>query len=106
MRMVKWVLAVLAGFVFSLSAGPFAWAQGVVGAPHPWEMGMQRSFGPIKDRMIDLHNLVLMIITVITLFVGGLLVWVMSATTRNETRFRARPATTRSWKSHGRSSRC
>lgn len=77
MRMLKWVLAVVAGFVFSLTAGPFAWAQGVVGAPHPWEMGMQRSFGPIKDRIINLHTLVLIIITLITLFVGGLLVWVM-----------------------------
>jgi cytochrome c oxidase subunit 2 len=77
MRIVKWLLAVVAGCVFSLSAAPFAWAQGVVGAPHPWEMGMQHSYGPIKDRVIDLHNLVLAIITVITLFVGGLLIWVM-----------------------------
>ena len=53
------------------------WAQGVVGAPKPWEMGMQRSFSPIKDRVIELHNEVLVIITVITLFVGGLLIWVM-----------------------------
>ncbi len=77
MRIVKWVLAVVAGFVFSLTAGPVAWAQGVVGAPHPWEIGMQRSFGPIKDRIINLHTLVLIIITLITLFVGGLLLWVI-----------------------------
>jgi cytochrome c oxidase subunit II len=77
MRIVKWLPAIVAGFVTSLSATPLAWAQGVVGAPHPWEMGMQRSFGPIKDRVIELHNLVLVIITVVTLFVGGLLVWVM-----------------------------
>jgi cytochrome c oxidase subunit II len=77
MRMVKWLWAVVAGFVFSLSAVPFALAQGAVGAPRPWEMGMQRSFSPIKDDIIHLHNLVLFIITVITVFVGGLLVWVM-----------------------------
>jgi cytochrome c oxidase subunit 2 len=77
MRMVKWLWAVVAGFVFSLSAAPFALAQGVVGAPHPWEMGMQRSYSPIKDRIIELHNLVLVIITLITVFVGALLVWVM-----------------------------
>jgi cytochrome c oxidase subunit II len=77
MRIVKWLLAVTAGFVFSVSAMPCVWAQGVVGAPRPWEIGMQRSFGPIKDRVIELHNLVLVIITVITLFVGGLLLWVM-----------------------------
>jgi cytochrome c oxidase subunit 2 len=77
MRMVKWLLAVMAEFVFSLSAAPFARAQEAVGAPRPWEMGMQRSFGPIKDRIIELHDLVLVIITLITLFVGGLLIWVM-----------------------------
>jgi cytochrome c oxidase subunit II len=76
MRIVKWLLAAVAGFVFSLSATPFAWAQGVVGAPQPWEMGMQRSYGPIKDRVIHLHDLVMVIITVITVFVGGLLLWV------------------------------
>jgi cytochrome c oxidase subunit 2 len=76
MRFVKRLLAIVSGFVFSLSAAPFAWAQGVVGAPKPWEMGMQHSYGPIKDRIIELHNLVLVIITVITLFVGGLLLWV------------------------------
>jgi cytochrome c oxidase subunit II len=77
MRTVKWLPAVIAGFVFSLSAAPFARAQEAVGAPRPWEMGMQRSFGPIKDRIIELHDLVLVIITLITLFVGGLLIWVM-----------------------------
>jgi cytochrome c oxidase subunit 2 len=77
MRIVKWLLAVVAGFVFSLSAAPAAWAQGVVGAPQPWEMGMQRSYSPIKDRVIELHNEVLVIITLVTLFVGGLLIWVM-----------------------------
>ena len=50
---------------------------GVVGAPKPWEIGMQRAYGPIKAQIIDLHDLVLVIITVITLFVAGLLAWVM-----------------------------
>jgi cytochrome c oxidase subunit 2 len=48
----------------------------VVGAPRPWEIGMQRAFGPLKHAEIALHNLVLVIITLITLFVGALLVWV------------------------------
>jgi cytochrome c oxidase subunit II len=48
-----------------------------VGAPRPWEMGMQPAFGPVKQQQIDLHDLVLVIITVITLFVTGLLLWVM-----------------------------
>ncbi len=63
--------------MISLWEAPVALAQGAVGAPQPWEMGMQRAFGPIKEREISLHDLVLVIITVITLFVGVLLIWVM-----------------------------
>jgi cytochrome c oxidase subunit 2 len=76
MRVIKRLPAAIAGCALSATAAPFAWAQGVVGAPRPWEMGMQRSFSPIKDRIIELHDLVLVIITVITLFVAGLLAWV------------------------------
>jgi cytochrome c oxidase subunit 2 len=43
-------------------------------APRPWEMGMQPAFSPMKQGIIDLHNLVLVIITVITLFVAGLII--------------------------------
>jgi len=46
-------------------------------APKPWEMDMQPAFSPVKQQIIDLHDLVLVIITLITLFVGGLLGWVM-----------------------------
>jgi cytochrome c oxidase subunit II len=77
MRTVKRFLAIMTAFAVSLSMAPFALAQGAVGAPHEWEMGMQRAFGPIKAREISLHDLVLVIITVITLFVGVLLIWVM-----------------------------
>jgi cytochrome c oxidase subunit 2 len=75
MRTVKWFLGVTAGLTASLSTSAFA--QGVVGAPRSWEMGMQRAYSPLKDREISLHNLVLVIITLITLFVGGLLIWVI-----------------------------
>ena len=49
----------------------------VIGAPKPWEIGMQRAYGPIKAEIIDLHDLVLVIITLITIFVGALLAWVI-----------------------------
>ena len=64
--------------VLSMIAAPggVALAQAIA-APRPWEIGMQPAFGPLKQQQIELHNLVLVIITVITLFVGGLLVWVM-----------------------------
>jgi cytochrome c oxidase subunit 2 len=77
MRIVKWFLAIMAGSAICLLTAPLALAQGAVGAPRPWEMGMQRAFGPLKERIISLHDLVLVIITLITLFVGVLLIWVM-----------------------------
>jgi cytochrome c oxidase subunit 2 len=51
-----------------------AWAYAQ--APRPWEMGMQASFSPMKTQIVDLHNLVLVIVTLITLFVAVLLAWV------------------------------
>jgi cytochrome c oxidase subunit 2 len=44
--------------------------------PKPWEMDMQPAFSPMKKEIIQLHNLVLVLITLITLFVAALLVWV------------------------------
>jgi hypothetical protein len=46
-------------------------------APRPWEIGMQPAASQWKAEIIGLHDLVLAIITVITLFVGALLVVVM-----------------------------
>jgi cytochrome c oxidase subunit 2 len=63
-----------------LIVAPFLWPNGgtaLAQAPKPWEMGMQPAFSSIKEQIIDLHNLVLVIITVITVFVGVLLLWVM-----------------------------
>jgi len=77
MRIVKWLYTIAAGGFLSLTLISYGLAQDVVGKPQPWEMGMQRSFSPIKDQIIDLHDLVLVIITVITLFVAALLVWVV-----------------------------
>jgi cytochrome c oxidase subunit 2 len=63
--------------VLAVMSGGSAQAQGVVGAPKPWEIGMQAAHSPLKQEQIDLHNLVLVIITLITIFVGALLVWVI-----------------------------
>ncbi len=46
-------------------------------APHPWQMGFQTAHSPVQVEIESLHTLVLWIITLITLFVGALLVWVM-----------------------------
>jgi cytochrome c oxidase subunit 2 len=69
-RFAVWFLAAISSLV-GLASHP-ALAQ----APRDWEMGMQPAFSPMKEQIIWLHNLVLIIITLITLFVGALLAWV------------------------------
>ena len=49
----------------------------VVGAPKPWQMNFDEGASPTKTKMNDFHNFLLIIITAITLFVMGLLIYVM-----------------------------
>jgi len=46
-------------------------------APEPWEMDLQPGFSPVKRQIIALNWMVFVIITLITLFVGVLLAWVL-----------------------------
>ena len=46
--------------------------------PRPWQMDFQTAHSPVEAQIHSLHNLVLIIITVITLFVGGLLVFALT----------------------------
>ena len=50
-----------------------AWAEG----PRPWEIGMQPPATPVKDRLTAFHDELLVIISLITLFVLSLLLYVM-----------------------------
>jgi len=80
MRFPRRLSAVLTFFLAAavvLIGGAVAWGDALAAAPKPWEMGMQPAGNAQKAQIIDLHNLVLVIITLITLFVGVLLVWVM-----------------------------
>jgi cytochrome c oxidase subunit 2 len=45
--------------------------------PRPWEIGMQPPATPVKDRLQAFHNELLIIITLITIFVLGLLLYVI-----------------------------
>jgi cytochrome c oxidase subunit 2 len=45
--------------------------------PQPWQMGMQEAATPVKDRIASLHDELLIITTLISLFVLGLLVYVI-----------------------------
>lgn len=45
--------------------------------PQPWQLGMQQSASPVKENIAWLHNVLLVIITLITIFVLALLIYVM-----------------------------
>lgn len=65
--------ATLVSAFFSVLAAAPALAQ----VPSPWAVTMQAGFSPVKRDIIALNHLVLGIIIFITLFVGGLLAWVI-----------------------------
>ncbi|MQP65990.1 cytochrome c oxidase subunit II [Niveispirillum sp. SYP-B3756] len=60
-----------AGSVMAQEAAKF------VGVPAPAQLGMQEAASPVMERLHDFHNLLLVTITAIALFVTALLVYVM-----------------------------
>jgi cytochrome c oxidase subunit II len=59
--------------VCTSAVAALAWAQ----APQPWQIGMQAPATPIKDRLSAFHDELIVIISLITLFVLGLLLYVI-----------------------------
>lgn len=47
------------------------------GQPSPWLLGMQPAIGPVAEEIHDFHDLLLWIITLISVFVLALLIYVM-----------------------------
>lgn len=69
-------LGILSGVVgFGLATA--AQAQSVVGVPHQWQMSFPPSYTTVMDKVESLHNLLLVIITLISLFVLALLLYVV-----------------------------
>ena len=62
-----------AGLGLALLAVPAAWAE----EPHDWQLGMVEGDTPVRDAISSFHNELLVIITLITIFVLGLLVYTM-----------------------------
>src|SRR5512135_1142855 len=73
MAILKRILTVAFGLAF---AGP-AFAETGDGQPAPWQMGFQKANSPIMEQITAFHTYVTIIITLIALFVLGLLVYVM-----------------------------
>ena len=67
------ILALFAGF--GLVSG--AQAQAVLGEPRNWQMGFPPAFTPVMERLEWLHDLLLVIISLISLFVLSLLIFVV-----------------------------
>ncbi len=76
---VKKVFAVLTLLIVSISGfGPAALAQsGRIGKPADGQMGFQEPASPIMEQLTGFHNLLLIIISVITAIIFLLLLWVM-----------------------------
>jgi len=47
------------------------------GQPEPWQMGLQPAATERMTQIVDLHTFILYVITIIALFVLGLLVWIV-----------------------------
>jgi cytochrome c oxidase subunit II len=62
--------------VTGLAGGALAQAKTpVIGVPHDWQMGFPASFTLLQERVASLHDLLLVIITLISLFVLVLLIY-------------------------------
>lgn len=71
----KWTIGagVLTGMLASATVALAAPQAG----PQPWEMNFQAAATPVMERIEDFHHLLLVIITLISLFVLALLIWIM-----------------------------
>jgi len=78
-RSIIWSAAARAGVVLVLGLAGVAGLAAVAGAaePRPWQLGMQPSATPVHERLNTMHDELLVVISLITVFVLGLLLYVM-----------------------------
>jgi cytochrome c oxidase subunit 2 len=94
------LFATLILIAFSAGLATQASAAGL-GQPVDWQLGLQQAATPVMEFINDFHNFLLVIITLISLFVLALLIYVMVKFNAKRTRSRPRPRTTRSSKWSG-----
>ncbi len=68
------ILGVLSAIV-GLGVASSVQAQPIVGVPHEWQMDFPAAYTPLMAKVESLHGLLLVIITVICLFVAGLIIY-------------------------------
>ena len=74
-KRVLGILGMVVTAALGLAGG--ALAQPIVGVPHDWQMNFPPSFTPVMEKVESLNDLLLVIITLISLFVLGLLLYAM-----------------------------
>lgn len=62
---------IMGGAVALGASASVAWAQ----TPRNWELGMQAAHSPVKQGIASLHDLVMVILSVVTVFVAALLLY-------------------------------
>ena len=89
---MRWMSRAAAMAVIGILGIAFAGAA-LATEPHPWQLGMQEPGSIVKDYLQHFHNMLLWIITIITVFVLGLLIYTVI-------RFRASASPTPTRTSH------
>ena len=74
MQFFRRLMAASAATIFG---GVWLAADALAQQPVPWQMGFQKAYSPVMEQIDTLHTWVLWLITIITLFVGLLLLIVM-----------------------------
>lgn len=78
MIIVRKAASFAAGFCAALlAAAQPALAQGALGAPVPWQMNFQAPATPVMAELVSFHNFVTVLITLISLFVLALLLYIV-----------------------------
>jgi cytochrome c oxidase subunit 2 len=67
----------VAGCLTVAASIPVVAGGALAGQPAPWQLGLQEAASPIMERMISFHDLLLVIITAIVVFVFALMAWVV-----------------------------
>jgi cytochrome c oxidase subunit 2 len=71
------ILRRIVALAVALAGADAAAAQPVAGVPVPWQIGLQPAASPVMEAMNEFHDLLLVLITLIALFVLALMIYVM-----------------------------
>lgn len=73
---MRFCLSLIAAIGLAIVGAGTVYAAGI-GNAEPWQMGLQGAATPVAENIVSFHNFLLVLITVITLFVLGLLIAVI-----------------------------